>query len=152
MQPLHNRRGARLWFSRIERPYSFAPPPDIGGFALLLVVGDEDVTPEEQSDLSEQFVRSGCRFAACAGVRCSTWDDSIDMVGVMDQVDGKEAPFVMTTWHEDQSLQDLAEYFARDMAYDDWRAENFVALVVGGPPELARRVRSALLRAFAADA
>lgn len=119
-----------------------------GEFALLLVVGDEGVTPVEQGALSEQIVDQGCRYVVCTGHECSSWDDSIDMVGVMDEVEGRSAPFVMTTWHEDESVAEVVEYFATCTRFDDWVAEEFVVLLVGGASGLEAEVRAALEECF----
>ena len=108
------------------------------------------LSPQQQEDLSTRIVRQGCRYAVCAGVGCSSWDDAIDMVLVMDEIDGRPGPFVMTTWHEDESIQDVAEYFALNTRFDDWVPERFVVLVVGGASELEVKVRAAVEEAFRA--
>jgi len=55
-----------IWFGQSTRPHLFTCPV-AGEYALLLVVGDEDITPDEQWELSEAVVRSGCRYAVCFG-------------------------------------------------------------------------------------
>lgn len=68
-----------LWPGRLSRPYSFAWPTGGAEFAVLLVVADTAVGPEERHSLSEQLVRSGCRYAVCfgptssEGMTASTW-------------------------------------------------------------------------------
>lgn len=137
-----------MWLGRTDRPYSFASPCPGEEFALLVVIGDDAVSVDEQASLAEQFVRQGCRYAVCAGHGCSSWDDAIDMVGVMDEIDSHPGPLVMTTWHEGEALVDVVEYFAGLTTFDDWVPAAFVALVIGGPRELEAEVRAALEERF----
>jgi len=148
MKLLTTKEGSRVHLGRIDRPYTFVSPPESGEFALLLVVGDRSVSPEEQGELSRQFVREGCRYAVCFGHGCSSWDDSIDMVGVMDDVEGRAGAFVMTTWHEDETIEEVVEFFATNTRFDDWSAREYVVLVIGGPDALEARVRAAVVGRF----
>ena len=85
-------------------------PPRLEGvapFKAVLVVED-DVTPDWQAMISEWLVRSGCRFMMAWGRKCSEWDDSVDWAHLSISKFG-EVPddgFVMTTWHETDSLQE----------------------------------------------
>ncbi len=136
------------WVGRVDRPYRFLSPFHRGEFALLLVVGDVDITPDEQRALSEEVVRQGCRYAVCVGHECSTWDDSIDMVGVVDELEGRAAPLVMTTWHEHESLDDVVDFFADVTEIANLPPERFAVLIVGGPAQLEKDVRRATERRF----
>jgi hypothetical protein len=48
-------------------------------FVCALFVADPSVTDYERMDLSRQLVATGCRYAVCAGLKCSEWDSSIDL-------------------------------------------------------------------------
>ena len=148
MRILSTKDSRTLWLGRTVRPYSFVCPTDGAEFALLLVVGDPEVAPDEQHTLSEQFVRSGCRHAVCFGPTSSAWDDSIDAVSVMDAVDGRTGPFVMTSWFGRDALHEAVDFFADNTAFDEWVPDKFVVLVLGGPPDLERDVHHALLARF----
>ena len=139
--------GRSLWVGRSQRPFSFRCPAQ-GEYALLLVVIAEDVTAEEQGRLSEEFVRSGCRYAVCFGPSSSSWDDSIDWVGVNDELEGREGHFVMTTWHDKEPLEETVEFFANNMRFDDWVATEFVALLLGGSKGDEEELRQLLLLHF----
>jgi len=144
MQRLPTSGRTPVWLGRTRRPYDFSSPCEGEEFALLLVLGEDEISPDEQGDLSTQLVRQGCRYAVCWGRACSSWDDSIDMVGVMDSIDERPGPLVMTTWHEDQPIGDVAEFFVRNTTFDDWTPQRFVVLVVGGTDELEQEVRAAV--------
>ena len=135
-----------LWIGRISNPSEFSFR-SAGEYALLLVEMEGRLSPDEQADLSERLVRSGCRYAVCFGPRSSSWDDAIDMVGVRDEVAGREAPFVMTTWHDSEPLEETVDFFADHTEIEGWSPSEFVALVLGDAAQLDR-VRGALLRRF----
>ena len=131
-------------FCPMKRPYAFASPFGGREFALLLVVGDDDILPEEQTSLSEEFVHQGCRYAVCAGVDCSSWDDSIDMVSVLDEVEGRSRPLVMTTWHDDEPIEEVVEFFARNANWGDRQNDRYLVVILGGSAGLEAAVRAAV--------
>lgn len=151
MQWRETHADSSVWTARMDRPYRFTSPCSGEDFALLLVVGDDAVSVQEREDLSEEFVRQGCRHAVCFGADCSAWDDSIDMVSVMDEVQGRRGPFVMTTWHEHEPIEDVAEFFALNTAFDDWTPRRFVVFIVGGSSEFEAKVHTAVEGAFAKE-
>ncbi|MFO0639267.1 MAG: hypothetical protein U0183_08640 [Polyangiaceae bacterium] len=140
----------RVWVGRISGPDDYECPAT-GEHALLLVVGDVALGPIEQSLLSERFVRSGCRYVVCFGPTSSTWDDSIDMVSVMDEVEGRPSRFVMTTWHDDEPLEHAVEFFARCTSFEGWSTEEYVVVVLGGAETDLGVVREAVRRGFCED-
>jgi hypothetical protein len=48
----------------------------------------------------------------------------------------KDATFVMTTWHEDESVEDIVLFFLNNMRFDDWTAVNFLVAVIGGNAQM----------------
>lgn len=77
-----------------------------------IVVLDAAVSPEWQNAVSDWIVHMGCLYMMAWGVDCSSWDDSVDWAN-LDQFDYGEIPddqFVMTTWHEDEGLDDVFWY------------------------------------------
>lgn len=137
-----------LWLGRVTPPFSFSAPSQVAEFALLLVLAENDVSPQEQARLSEQIVRAGCRHAVCFGKDGSRWDDSLDMVSVLDEAEGRSGPFVMTSWFDHDPLSEAVEYFRDLTAFEDWVPRHFVALIVGGDSNLEREVERVLLASF----
>ena len=83
-----------------------------------VVVAEEAVSAEWQASVSEWLVRSGCLYMVAWGANCSSWDDSVDMANI-EESEPKEIPedkFVMTTWHENESLRE-AFWFAKHNAF-----------------------------------
>jgi hypothetical protein len=83
-----------------------------------VVVIDEEVTPEWQNLVSSWLVKSGCLYMMAWGTGCSTWDDSVDFANLeaFNYSDIPEDQFVMTTWHEEEPLNDVF-WFAKNNAF-----------------------------------
>lgn len=146
MENLIVRDSIEVRFGRTERPYEFNSPFAGDEFALLLFSG-EDTTSDEQTELSEQIVRQGCRYAVCGGIDCVSWDDSIDWVCIMDEIDeGISHPLIMTTWHDKDSIDEVVEYFALDTRIDGHDPKHFMVLLIGGGDELEKELKEAILR------
>ena len=133
----------RLWLGRISRPDQFACP-FCGEYALLLFAGDEPWSPAAQAELADRLVGSGCRYAVCAGTNSSSRDDAIDMASV----EGRPAPLVMTTWH-DEPLTEVVDCFAANTRFENWRTDDYLVLLVGANDDDERRLRELVLRRFA---
>lgn len=70
------------------------------------------------------------------------------MVSVMDRVDGRDPPFVMTSWHDDESVEEAIAFFAQNTGFDGWAPRDFVVLVLGGTEQECVEVREAVTRQF----
>lgn len=88
--------------------------PEITGWnpfrAAVLI--ESEVSEQWQAVVSEWLVNSGCLYMVAWGIRCSSWDDSVDFAALkrFDYGDIPEAEFVMTTWHEGDPLSDVLFY------------------------------------------
>ncbi len=93
--------------------------PDISAlrpFRSVIVVEDE-VSPQWQSSVSTWLVKSGGLYMMAWGQNCSSWDDSVDIAN-LEQFNFGEIPedkFVMTTWHENEPLEQVF-WFAKNSA------------------------------------
>lgn len=139
-----------MWFGRTDRPFAFSTPFGGSDFALMLVVADPSVTTEEREAVSVEIIRQGCRYAVCSGHDCARWDDSIDFAYLATSPDYSppDYRFVMTTWHEDEPLEEVANYFRWNTVFDDFVPRQFLALLLGGDAVIEGRVRSAVEGAF----
>ena len=83
--------------------------------AALLI--EDAVNAEWRTKVSEWLVNSGCLYMAAWGIDCSDWDDSVDFA-VVEKFNYGEVPdseFVITTWHEDETMSD-ALFFLKNAA------------------------------------
>ena len=127
---------------QIPRPFKFSSPFEGEEFVVLLYVDEKQITPEEQAKLSDEIVAEGCRYAVCAGHLCSSWDDSIDMADLRrNDMETNEKTFVITSWHEDESLEDIVFHFLNVTWFDDFVPENFLIAVVGSDPVVLETIR-----------
>ena len=101
------------------------PLPDIGGFAPFraVVVIDATYSREWQNEVSDWLVNGGCLYMMAWGEDCSSWDDSVDWAQIRKYPgpDGApEADFVMTTWHDKETLESVFWYcqFCASDPYD----------------------------------
>ena len=117
-------------YKQIARPYAFVSPFDGAEFAVLIYISDTTITAEEQELLSDQIVAAGCRYAVCAGYKCGTWDDSIDIADLKrNNWETKDENLIMTTWHENESLENIVFFFLNNTSFDYFTATNMLVVV-----------------------
>jgi len=80
-------------------------------FAAIVAI-EAEVTSEWQWKVSKWLVESGCLYMLAWGRDCSSWDDSVDYANLeaFSYEDIPDEYFVMTTWHERDSLSDVFEF------------------------------------------
>lgn len=78
-------------------------------FAVLVDASDEDWTDGYHAEqLIKELLNAGCRYFVCFGPGAEAVHDRIDDVIVEHEYDG-----ITTTFHEDESQDDVAEFFNR---------------------------------------
>jgi hypothetical protein len=109
----------------------------------VVFANDESITNDEQNLISDQLVQTNCRYAVCAGHKCSTWDDSVDWAYLVTvNYEPNDDAFVMTSWHTDESVQDVIFFALHCTNFDDHDFQRYLVLAVGPRPDL----RGAILR------
>lgn len=121
-------------------------PPSIDAlrpFKAVLVL-DQAVPAEWQSRVSEWLVSSGCLYMMAWGVGCSSWDDSVDWANLsaasFDEI--HDDKFVMTTWHEHESLSETL-WFAAHTAFHPRVPLDDLIIIDIGPDERKTQVLAA---------
>ena len=95
-----------------------------------VVVIEALVSQEWQAEVSEWLVNSGCLFMLAWGNNCSSWDDSVDVAN-LERFEYQEIPaesFVMTTWHEQESLSEVFEFCKKFAMHEVEKLENTLIL------------------------
>ena len=125
-------------------------PPRLEGVAPFkaVVVIDSEVTPEWQAQVSDWLVRSGCRYMMAWGQKCSDWDSSVDEanLAMFDFGEISDDDFVITTWHENESLQDVFWFSERSANHPSLEIEaTYIIHIapVGNATELLETFRTA---------
>ena len=85
--------------------------PSDQAFRAVLIV-EAPVTVQWQDRVSKWLVDSGCLYMMAWGPGCSSWDDSVDWANIesFESGDIPEDRFVLTTWHEGQSLEEVFDF------------------------------------------
>ena len=109
--------------------------PDLSSLApyKAIVVLDADYSPDWQNEVSDWLVGSGCRYMMAWGPNCTIWDDSVDFADLEARsFEDDDSKFVMTTWHDDESLEDVFWYsqFCANFSYDDVELINAIIVHV----------------------
>lgn len=68
------------------------------------------------------------------GTGCSSWDDAVDLAN-LEAFDFREIPdddFVMTTWHESESLEEVLSFCVNLAHHPTVQLENTLVLQLGG--------------------
>ena len=79
----------------------------------------------------------------CAGYECSSWDDWIDVayLETSPDYDPPDSTFVMTTWHEEETLGDVAEFFATSARFEGFEPTRLLVVCLGGDDASFEHVR-----------
>jgi len=83
-----------------------------------IVIAEQSVAPDWQSQVSAWLVRAGCLYMMAWGTDCTLWDDSVDMANLemFGFADIPDDQFVMTTWHENEPISEMF-WFAKNAAF-----------------------------------
>jgi len=75
----------------------------------IVVLIEQDVEADWQNAVSGWIVNSGCLYMMAWGRECSSWDDTVDVANLeqFDFGDVSDEHLVMTTWHENDTLEDV---------------------------------------------
>ena len=134
---LTSSRGQDVFHICLNSPYSLdCSPFDGADFVVLIINNDPAISPDDQYALSLALVREGCRYAVCIGHNCSTWDDSVDYANMEVDPGLTDSKFVMTTWHENDTPDQIANFFLNCTTFGDNVFTHFLILSVGQNDEL----------------
>jgi hypothetical protein len=102
----------------IHLPAGTRPPEIKKSPNRIVVVIEQDVSPDWQAQVSKWIVDSGCLFMMAWGQVCSSWDDSVDHANLEDFNYGEipDDRFVLTTWHDNEPIEDVF-WFCRYAAF-----------------------------------
>jgi hypothetical protein len=81
---------------------------DLSPFRMIVLI-EEDVSKEWRILVSTWIVKSGCLYMLAWAKECSIWDDLVEWANMQEfNFDGiQEDKFVMTTWHENDPIDDV---------------------------------------------
>ncbi len=122
----------------IDGPDGFASPFSGALFPCLIWDHDGHFTDAGRSTIARELLAAGCRYAVCGGENCEAWHDAVDEVFVAahleDPDDVQDTAFVMTSWHEGESPDDVAFFFVLNTNFDAHDFRRYLVLHVGAGP------------------
>ena len=80
----------------------------------------------------------------CFGHECELWHDTIDESSF--DTFGNERMFVMTTWHTDETPEDVAEFFSLWTHFDEWNPDHYLLATIGKDMEIESRLLSEITK------
>jgi hypothetical protein len=120
-------------------------------FACMIWSHDDRLTEAQRAEVARQLLQAGCRYAVCGGQICEAWHDAVDEELLQQQSNAPattlDAVEVMTTWHTDESPDDVAFFFVLNTNFGDHDFEHYLVLHVGDGP--AREEVDAAVRRYA---
>jgi hypothetical protein len=111
-------------------------------YALLLVIASPLVSVGQRDRITSDIVSSRCRYALTFGHDCEVWHDVIDWTCVGDGTVG--ARFLMTTWHDDEPIEDVVDYLWWNTCYEEFASERLAVVIIGVDFELESAIRNRL--------
>ncbi|RYY77220.1 MAG: hypothetical protein EOO52_07010 [Gammaproteobacteria bacterium] len=95
-----------------------------------LVIISESVSQARQDEISMWLVKSGCVVMCAWGINCSSWDDSVDCASIEMFNYNQPLPerFVLTTWHENEPLEEAMFFLKHTISHPEHDLENVVLL------------------------
>jgi hypothetical protein len=114
-------------------------PADLGDFKCVILTGD-DLPDERRNAICREIVGIGCRWAMTWGPDCELWHDCLDETVLLRHNHSvPDDKFLMTTWHEQESLEEVL-FFAKRMATESYDDRPLIQLLV---LDLGREARMA---------
>ena len=98
--------------------------------SAVVVIIEADVTYEWRDEVSRWLVDNGCYYMMAWGQDCALWDDSVDYAILEDfnYDDIPEDRYVWTTWHDDESLEEVLWFAQHCVRHDVHEITNLIIM------------------------
>ena len=138
MRVLAEKDGKLYGAITIETPGDLVSPFPGTLFPCMIWDHEGHFTELERSQVANKLLEAGCQYAVCGGMNCEAWHDTIDIAFFRRHGEEPEtvqdAAFVMTTWHKDESPDEVAFFFVVNTNFDGHDFSRFLVLHVGDGP------------------
>lgn len=100
---------------------------DFYPFKALLIL-DSKVSIDWQEKSAKWLVNQGCLYMLAWGQDCSNWEDAVDLANIetFSPEDIPDDHFVMTTCHDDESIEDMIEFAVRAGTHPSKELDNYL--------------------------
>ncbi len=136
---------------QISSPFVVESP--FGGIEFPCLTWDAgaNASVDQMEALAKKLINANCRYVVCGGAQCLRWHDAVDEVFVREVYEGQdcseeeaEARHVMTTWHEGESLEEVAHFFVRYTAFGEHKFSRHLVLILGDDASIFQRLQAAV--------
>jgi hypothetical protein len=135
MNVLAENKGRIYGAIAIDVPGDFENPFPGSLFPCLIWDHEGRLAEDQRAIVAKGLLQAGCRYAVCGGKNCEAWHDAVDLEFVRqhlnDSAEVVEAEHVMTTWHANESPDDVAFFFVLNTNFDSHDFVSFLVLHVG---------------------
>ncbi|MGE8132553.1 DUF7684 family protein [Novosphingobium subterraneum] len=129
----------------MQPEYSLLAPnhalPSVGAKPFLaILIADERVPDAWRNQIAEWLIANGCLYFVAWGVDCEVWHDSVDWANLEAHGFGDipDDRFVMTTWHDKESLSEALWFGGNCASHPDVELKSAHILHVASKKERAR--------------
>jgi len=128
-------------YQRIAEPHDLVIPFE-ETFPVLVWNCLADYPVAKQSQIFEELFHRGCRYVVAGGNNCEQWHDVADeqFLEQFQSETEQDANFVMTSWHTDESEDDVAFFFMLNTSFGDHSFSKYLVLQVGEDPSVTERL------------
>lgn len=135
MDMLAEQEGKVYGSMTIDAPADFVSPFPGALFPCLIWDHAGRFTEAQRAEVARELLHVGCRYAVCGGDNCEAWHDAVDAAFVWQHADhldeARDAAPIMTTWHADESPDEVAFFFVLNTNFDHHDFVRYLVLHVG---------------------
>ena len=135
MRILAENQGRTYGAMSIDAPGDVVNPFPGNLFPCMIWDHDGSFSEAQRSEVTRRLLEAGCRYVVCGGQNCEAWHNATDKEFLRqhadDSYDTRDDLHVMTTWHVDESPDDVAFFFVLNMNFDDHDFEYYLVLHIG---------------------
>jgi hypothetical protein len=100
------------------KPGELPPAVHRADASRVVLIAEAIASSAYREAVARELIESGCLYFMSWGVECEAWHDEVDMASIQ-KFDFQEIPedaFVMTSWHERESLSEVF-WFCKNNAF-----------------------------------
>ncbi len=134
MEILAKKDGRIFGAMTIQSPDGFTCPFSDVLYPCLIWDHEGNLSGDERYLLARKLIDSGCRYAVCGGKHFKVWHDTIHWAYIdlsLGDNEEDDSNLVMTSWHEDESPDDVARYFVTCTDFPQYNFKNYLVLHIG---------------------
>jgi hypothetical protein len=106
------------------------------------------VKTEEIASVMQRLIANGCRYIVAAGTECERWHDIADrqFLAQFPTESERDANFVMTSWHVDESAEDVMLFLVYGTNFEEHDFKEFLVLQFGDDTMVESQLSAAIAR------